>query len=285
MEEIKVNDVVDKMIDYEVLPDYFVSESDRENYGYSKERFYLLCFAREKQLYDKGIPVYLLYSDNTEKPVAQKEELYDHTGFYGVPKIAWQEFLGTDEGIGFIRACNYATEAASGVVLKIQMDRGEFIDDWFDNIRWGAEIDYESYLDDRYERKWAGVPDNEIVEESDKEYYATMRSHIVGIVAEYAHIIKFLFSDTVYEKISYEEIVLQICERLARDSDNYLFGSRLHKGEEGYEELLPQGYAFEEVYETDETGYVSENESPALQEEVKLRIERKESNGTRRDIR
>lgn len=49
--------------------------------------------------------------------------------------------------------------------------------------------------------------------------------------------------------------------------------------------LLPQGYAFEEVYETDETGYVSENESPALQEEVKLRIERKESNGTRRDIR
>ena len=233
-----------------------------------------MCFARAKQLYDKGIPVYLLYSDNTEKPVAQKEELYDHRGFYGVTKIAWQEFLDTDEGIGFIRACNYATEAASGVVLKIQMDRGEFIDDWFDNIRWGAEIDYESYLDDRYERKWAGVPDNEIVEESDEEYYATMRSHIVGIVAEYVHIIKFLFSDTVYEKISYEEIVLQICERLARNSDNYLFGSRLHKG-----------YAFEEIYDTDETGYVSENESPALQEEVKLRIERKESNGMRRDIR
>lgn len=241
MEEKKVNDAVDKMIEYEVLPDYFVSESDRENYGYSKEGFYLLCFARAKQLYDKGIPVYLLYSDNTEKPVAQKEELYDHRGFYGVTKIAWQEFLDTDEGIGFIRACNYATEAASGVVLKIQMDRGEFIDDWFDNIRWGAEIDYESYLEDRYERKWAGVPDNEIVEESDEEYYATMRSHIVGIVAEYAHIIKFLFSDTVYEKISYEEIVLQICERLARDSDNYLFGSRLHKGEEGYEEAILEG--------------------------------------------
>ena len=48
MEEIKVNDAVDEMIEYEVLPDYFVSESDRENYGYSKEGFYLLCFARAK---------------------------------------------------------------------------------------------------------------------------------------------------------------------------------------------------------------------------------------------
>lgn len=201
---------------------------------------FIFCVLRERNsCMIRGFPC--ISCIQTKKPVAQKEELYDHTGFYGVTKIAWQEFLDTDEGIGFIRACNYATEAASGVVLKIQMDRGEFIDDWFDNIRWGAEIDYESYLDDRYERKWAGVPDNEIVEEGDEEYYATMRSHIVGIVAEYAHIIKFLFSDTVYEKISYEEIVLQICERLARDSDNYLFGSRLHKGEEGYEEAILEG--------------------------------------------
>ena len=57
------------------------------------------------------------------------------------------------------------------------------------------------------------------------------------------------------------------------------------KSLKGIEVFLPQGYSFEELYETDEAGYVSENEMPALQEEVKLRIERKESNGTRRDIR
>lgn len=66
------------------------------------------------------------------------------------------------------------------------------------------------------EKKWAGVPDEEIEEESDEEYYATLRPHIVGIVSEYAHILKALFNGTVYEKISYEDIVLRICERLAR---------------------------------------------------------------------
>ena len=241
MEKQNMNDVAKEMDDYEVLPDYFVLENERENSGYSKDGVYFLRFLRAKQLFEKGLPVFLLNSDDTEKPVARLEDMFGHDGFFGVPKSAWQEFLETDEGKGFIRACNFVTEAASGIVTRIQMDRGEFIDDWFDDIRWGAEIDYESYLDDQYEKKWAGVPDEEIEEESDEEYYATLRPHIVGIVSEYAHIIKALFKGTVYEKISYEDIVLKICERLARDTDNYLFGCRLHKGEEAYEEEILEG--------------------------------------------
>lgn len=235
------NEIEETSDDYEVLPDYFVFENEREKFGYRKEGIYFLRFMRAKQLFEKGLPVLLLYSDKSEKPVKEIEEMFRHDGKYGIEKSAWQEYLETKEGQGFIRACNLATEAASGIVTRIQTDRGEFIEDWFDDIRFGAENAYENYLDDRYEKEWSGVRGEEIEEESDEEYYATVRPHIVGIVSEYAHIIKALFTDTVYAGISYEEILLKICERLARNTDNYLFGSRLHKGDEAYEEEIFEG--------------------------------------------
>ena len=36
---------------------------------------------------------------------------------------------------------------------------------------------------------------------------------------------------------------------------------------------VPKGYTFEELYDGDDTGYGFEEESPALQEEVKIRYE------------
>lgn len=37
---------------------------------------------------------------------------------------------------------------------------------------------------------------------------------------------------------------------------------------------VPKGYTFEELYDGDDTVYGFEDESPALQEEVKIRYER-----------
>lgn len=37
MEKQNMNDVAEEMDDYEVLPDYFVLENERENSGYSKD--------------------------------------------------------------------------------------------------------------------------------------------------------------------------------------------------------------------------------------------------------
>lgn len=37
---------------------------------------------------------------------------------------------------------------------------------------------------------------------------------------------------------------------------------------------VPKGYTFEELYDGDDTGYGFEEESPALQEEVKIRYRR-----------
>ena len=49
-----------------------------------------------------------------------------------------------------------------------------------------------------------------------------------------------------------------------------------------YEISIPKGYEIEEILETDDTGYGTENEAPAIREEVKIRIER--SAGTRKNI-
>lgn len=52
----------------------------------------------------------------------------------------------------------------------------------------------------------------------------------------------------------------------------------------GIELFLPQGYEFEELYETNETGYVSEQELSSRKEEVKLRIEREQRTKPRKRI-
>lgn len=184
MEKKSRNDIEETSEEYEVLPDYFVFENEGEKSGYRKEGIYFLSFMRAKQLFEKGLPVLLLYSDKSEKPVKEIEEMFRHDGKYGIEKSAWQEYLETKEGQGFIRACNLATEAASGIVTRIQTDRGEFIEDWFDDIRFGAENAYENYLDDRYEKEWSGVRGEEIEEESDEEYYATVRPHIRRVMEE-----------------------------------------------------------------------------------------------------
>ena len=48
MERQNMNDVAEEMDDYEVLPDYFVLENERENSGYSKDGVYFLRFLRAK---------------------------------------------------------------------------------------------------------------------------------------------------------------------------------------------------------------------------------------------
>ena len=45
---------------------------------------------------------------------------------------------------------------------------------------------------------------------------------------------------------------------------------------------VPEGYTFEELYNGDDEGYGFEDETPAVQEEVKVRYER--SNGKRKRI-
>lgn len=51
------------------------------------------------------------------------------------------------------------------------------------------------------------------------------------------------------------------------------------------EVLIPNGYASEDMLDTDDAGYGLENEPPAYTEEVKLIFEREQGKKSRQDIR
>ncbi len=55
---------------------------------------------------------------------------------------------------------------------------------------------------------------------------------------------------------------------------NFSEESVKRKRKKEVELYVPKGYTFEEMYDGDDTGYGFEEESPALQEEVKIRYER-----------
>lgn len=52
--------------EYDVTPDGFVTEKEMQEGGYTKAEIYPLRYFRAKILYDLGLPVYMLYRDNTE---------------------------------------------------------------------------------------------------------------------------------------------------------------------------------------------------------------------------
>ena len=196
-----------------------------------KEGMYPLLYFKAKQLYDIGLPIFLLYRDNTEKRVTCWRGITEHDWVYGIEKTAWQEFLNTESAIGYIRAANCVADAANDVDWKYQIQTGEMIGDWFNHKCFGAGIEYEGYLDDKYEEKWLDVPEDEIEEESDEEYYKSMRPYIVPLVAEFTSLMYAWFKSTRLEKIPKDEIYLKLCERIAADTDNYLFGSRTQNPE------------------------------------------------------
>lgn len=112
MNEKTENKKAIELNEYDVTPDGFVTEKEMQEGGYKKTGVYPLRYFRAKMLYGMGLPIFMLYPDNTEKQIKNRDEIGKHDWLYGIPKLAWQEFLNTEEAIGFIRAVNYAADAA-----------------------------------------------------------------------------------------------------------------------------------------------------------------------------
>ena len=225
-EETMNKESVKELNEYDVTPDGFVTEKEMQEGGYTKAEIYPLRYIRAKILYGMGLPVYMLYRDNTERRIKDRQELNSHDWLYGIPKLAWQEFLNTEGALGFIRAVNHVADAANDVDGMYQSTTGVVIGDQFNHICFGIGIECEGYLDDKFEEKWQGVPEEEIQEESWEEYYKGMRPYIVGLVTEFSCMMWAWFEETDLEKVPRSEIFLKICERIAYDTDNYIFGSR-----------------------------------------------------------
>lgn len=226
MNEKTENKKAIELNEYDVTPDGFVTEKEMQEGGYKKTGVYPLRYFRAKMLYGMGLPIFMLYPDNTEKQIKNRDEIGKHDWLYGIPKLAWQEFLNTEEAIGFIRAVNYAADAANAVDGMYQSHTGVIIGDRFNHVCFGIGMECEGYLDDKYEEKWQDVPDEEIQEESEEAYYEAMRPHIVSLVTEFSCMLWAWFDDSELKKVPRSEIFLKLCERIAHDTDNYIFGSR-----------------------------------------------------------
>ena len=94
------------------------------------------------------------------------------------------------------------------------------MDDWFDEICLRAGNDYEQYLSERSAEYDADF------EMGDDQYYQLLRPFIMPLVREYTNFIKVLFMETVFKDVSDANLELELCEEIAKRSDNKLFGYR-----------------------------------------------------------
>lgn len=85
-------------------PDYQISISDLEKYGYKKDNMYPLSKQRAETLFSLKLGIYLLYPNNKEKRVYKTTEIRLFEGFVGIRKTDWEDYLDTVAGKAFLSA-------------------------------------------------------------------------------------------------------------------------------------------------------------------------------------
>lgn len=72
------------------LPDPTIGLSERDLYGYTDHTMLPLLEDRALELYDADHTIYMLYPDNTEAMVFEREEIAGHDGIFGIEAGEWQ---------------------------------------------------------------------------------------------------------------------------------------------------------------------------------------------------
>lgn len=72
------------------LPDPAIGLSERNQYGYTDPSMLPLQKDRALALYDADHTVYMLYPDNTEAMVFERDEIAGHDGIFGIEAEEWQ---------------------------------------------------------------------------------------------------------------------------------------------------------------------------------------------------
>ena len=71
------------------LPDPSVSISDRNSYGYLDDEMLPLSKERATELFEQDLAIFLLYEDDTESMVFDREDIDNHSGIFGIERINW----------------------------------------------------------------------------------------------------------------------------------------------------------------------------------------------------
>ena len=65
--------------------------SEMSDYGYAYDGMYPMTQARAAELFDADLPVFLLYKDNTEAMVFDRDEIMNHDGIFGIERPDWEQ--------------------------------------------------------------------------------------------------------------------------------------------------------------------------------------------------
>lgn len=76
---------------FEPVPDSSVAVNDMMAYGYTDTAMLPLSKDRALELLERDVPVYALYSDNSEAMVLDTEDIVNHDGFFGITREDWDE--------------------------------------------------------------------------------------------------------------------------------------------------------------------------------------------------
>lgn len=71
------------------LPDTDIGITDRNSYGYLDDEMLPLSRERATELFEQDLAVFLLYEDDTEAMVFDREEIDKHSGIFGIQRIDW----------------------------------------------------------------------------------------------------------------------------------------------------------------------------------------------------
>ena len=74
----------------DIPPDPAISVEARNAYGYTDDAMLPLTKERAMELFERDVPVYLLYGDNTEAMVFEQTEILNHDGIFGIDRADWE---------------------------------------------------------------------------------------------------------------------------------------------------------------------------------------------------
>lgn len=73
-----------------VPPDLAISAEARNAFGYTDDAMLPLTKEYAMELFERDMPVYLLYSDNTEAMAFEQSEILNHDGIFGIDCVDWE---------------------------------------------------------------------------------------------------------------------------------------------------------------------------------------------------
>ncbi|MCD8089480.1 MAG: DUF3849 domain-containing protein [Clostridiales bacterium] len=79
------------------MPDISITADDRNKYGYTSDDLLPLNTEKALELFDKGVPVYLLYIDNTEALAENRAEIESFDGIFGIEVGEWEKSLQIEQ--------------------------------------------------------------------------------------------------------------------------------------------------------------------------------------------